>query len=157
MHWCHWQHCWDHMVPAVVPMVPLTRKVMLHFILNAVDLRNGMVPLMTPLPSHDTDANTNGITWPKRPCCTIEGAVGNIWHASASGITWPKSYFGPHFNHLALRITVVPLTTLKASHDGKAGFDGVMWTNNSCFMSFWSCLHKECKGTIHGAVHVTWY
>ena len=32
---------------------------------NYSDLRNAMMPLMTSLASHDTDANTNGISWPK--------------------------------------------------------------------------------------------
>ena len=37
-------------------------KVMVHVISVVIDLRTAMVALMTPLASHDTDANTYGIT-----------------------------------------------------------------------------------------------
>ena len=40
----------------------INQKVMLHHILIAIDLRNAVVPLMTALASHDTDANTNSTT-----------------------------------------------------------------------------------------------
>ena len=48
----------------------VTKKVMFHLILIIIDLRDAMVPLLTPFASHDTDVNTNGFTWPKRSCCT---------------------------------------------------------------------------------------
>ena len=39
----------------------MTKNIMLHLISVIIDLKNVMVPLMTPLASYDTDANTNGV------------------------------------------------------------------------------------------------
>ena len=62
-----------------------------HF--YCLDLGNGVMPLVTPLASCVTDANTSVNTWPKRSGCTsfklflpkecdgtIDDAVGIVWH-----------------------------------------------------------------------------
>ena len=41
-------------------------------------------------------------------------------NASASDIKLPKGFMVAHFIYLDLRNAVVPLTTLSASHDGRA-------------------------------------
>ena len=45
--------------------------------------------------------------------------------ASANGTKLPKSHVAPYFNCLDLRNAVVLLTTLSASHDGRAGGTGI--------------------------------
>ena len=41
-----------------------------------------MVPLMTPLETHDAYASVDGIAWPKRSCCTL------------FQLSWPKELNG---------------------------------------------------------------
>ena len=49
-------------MPTALPIVSVTKKeVILHVILNAVELMSVMLPLMTPLQSHDTNASINVI------------------------------------------------------------------------------------------------
>ena len=50
--WCPWSK--SHVAP--------------HF--DHLDLRNAVVPLMTPQAPYDADANSNGTTLLKRSCCT---------------------------------------------------------------------------------------
>ena len=59
---------------------------------DSCDLRNTMVPLMTMLVSCNTNTGANGISWPKKSCCTsfqsylpkefngpVNDAVGIMW------------------------------------------------------------------------------
>ena len=55
-----------NMVPKV--LVP---KMSLHCSLIVIDQMNAIVPLMTPLASCGTGANTTGITWPNKCCMSV--------------------------------------------------------------------------------------
>ena len=98
-----------------------------HF--DSLDLRNAIVPFMTPSASHDTDADTNVITWPKSHVAPLfsclfqlsspnetNGAIGESFN-----ITWQqclyqwhhtnkKSHVSPHFHHCHLMNEMVPFT-----------------------------------------------
>ena len=137
-----------------------------HFALqfSHLDLRIAMVPLMTPLASCDTDANTNGITWPKKAFCTLFQwcqlmmlLAAYDTHVSASGIKIPKSHVALHFICLNLQNAKVPLTALLASYDARTSTIGVTWPIMSCCISFWSSWHMEYYGTTDDAVHITWW
>ena len=100
MQWCHWQHCWHHVMPTLVEMVPMTKNVMLYYSLIILALRNAVVPLTTQLTLHDTDANTNGITG-------------------------PKCHVASPFVHPDLTKGMVPLLTLLASCDTDSNISGM--------------------------------
>ena len=124
MQWCHWQYCCHHMLPTLVPMVSMTKKVML----NIIDLRKAMVPLMTSA-SHDSDSNTNGIAWPKKYCFTS--------FQLSKGMQW--CHWQHYWHHM------IPRLVPEVSHD----------QNQSCCTSFWTSWHKEYIGAIDDAVHIT--
>ena len=46
-------------------------KVTLDLISIIIDLRNAVLPLIKALALCDTDANTSGITWTNKSCCTL--------------------------------------------------------------------------------------
>ena len=64
------------------------------------------------------------------------------------GITWPKSYVAPHFDHLDLRIALVPLMMPLLSCDTDIGTNCITWPKKSCCTSFWLSWTKECNGVI---------
>ena len=94
MQWCHWwlhQHC---VTLILASMAPHDQKsyVVPHF--DILDLRNGIMPLVTPSASHDTNNTANDVTCPKESCCT---SFESSWHKEcngtiddAIGIIWPK-------------------------------------------------------------------
>ena len=83
-----------------------------------------MVPLMILLASCDSDGSTNGVTWPKKTCCTF-------------------------FDHLYVMDAMVPFMMLLASFDGDTN---IMWCwcqHQWCHMTKNVNLHLIwCKGSI---------
>ena len=59
-----------------------------------------------------------------------------------NGVRWPKFHAAPHFDHLDLRKSVMPLTMSLASCDTNSNC--VKWPKKSCCMSFQSSWPKEC-------------
>ena len=80
-----------------------------------LDLKDGIVPLMTLLASCDTGTNINGITWPK----------GYITHC---------------FNYLDLMSAMVLLTMALAAHNVDSVPPGSYIRKNSCCISFYSAV-----------------
>ena len=80
MQWCHWCCCWSQVMPIPEPVVSHDQKshVAPHF--SFLDLRNAMVPVMTPLASCHTNTNTNGIPWIKKSSCI------SFW------LSWPNKW-----------------------------------------------------------------
>ena len=113
-------------------------KVHLDFILIVVDLRNGMVLLMTLLTSCETDAYTNGITWPKSNVvpyfwpswpkegnCAIDGAVHITWYWH-----WCKWY----------HMTSTPVPVL--SCDAGVDVSDITWQKSDVTPDF-NCLNQR--------------
>ena len=101
MQWCHWQHCW-HRDVILVPMVSMTRKVMLHVISVIIDMRNGMVQFMIWSASHLRKAVT--------PLMLL--LVSCDTDASDYGIKLPERHVTSHFDFLGERNLMVPLMLL---------------------------------------------
>ena len=128
------------MTVILVPMVSPDQwgHVALHF--RHLDLRNIMLPLVMQLASHETC--TNGVIWPKIMLHFILIILTWGMHSmplwmllvscdadtSANVITDQKSHMSPHFDHLDLRKTMVPLMTV--SHDADAFTSGITWTKS---------------------------
>ena len=105
----HWCWCWHHMTLASMVSHDPTSHVAIQC--ECLDLRNAGKPLMMLLVSHDINASTNGIIW-------------------------PKSHVAPHFNCLDLRIAVVPLSVPLVSCDANVCADFSTIRNGSCCTSF---------------------
>ena len=84
----HWQCHWCHVM--LMPMASHNQKSYVASEFICLDLRNAVVPLMTPLTSCDASAGT-------------------------IGVTQPKSNMAPHFNYLYLRNAMLPLMVPWAS------------------------------------------
>ena len=88
----------------------------------------------------------NHITW---LCCTSyesscpkesNGAIcfPLVWYDNTgdSNIIWTQSHDAPHFNHLELANTAVPMTMPLASHDTNANTKCITWPKYWCWTSF---------------------
>ena len=93
-----------------------------------LNLKSGMVSLMTMLAWCDTYTSANGITWPKELCCTT-------------------CYY------LDWRIAVLPLMIPLASHD--VDTNGITWvkTDVAFFLSSWP---RKWKSAIDDTVSTMW-
>ena len=62
---------WCHVMPIAIALHNQQSNVGAQF--NCLDLRNAMLPLMTPLASCNAIALTNGVIWhmTKESCCTL--------------------------------------------------------------------------------------
>ena len=92
-----------------------------HF--NHFDIRNGMMPLMTPSVSCDT--SVNGLTWPSCTsfnCLDLRNKMMSFsmslapcyTNTCANGITCTRGHVSPDFDHFDLINIMVPLTTALA-------------------------------------------
>ena len=57
-----------HMMPMLIKLLNQKSHVASQF--GFLDLRNAVVPLMTPLALCDASISTNGVTYPEKSCCT---------------------------------------------------------------------------------------
>ena len=129
----------------------MTKEVMFALDFNHLDLRNVMVPWMTPSASHDTDANTTGITWPKKSCCTsfhlsnLRNAVVPLmmhqcqWHQINNMPCCTSFQFSWHKKGSGTTENVISISTFQCR-------------TQRCHMT-----QKECSDFIDGVVQVTWY
>ena len=132
---CHWWYHWYLVM--LIQISSHDQKVCVSTHFHHLDLRNAVMPLTMPSTSLATNASMEGITWPKRSCCTLfqlswpkecNGAIDNavtIYDANAGATWWwcrqqwshmTKKSFEPHFDHLNIRNAIAPLMTLSASY-----------------------------------------
>ena len=100
-----------------------------HF--DHLDLTDGMVPLMTPLASCDTDTSVNGITW-------------------------PKCYVAHCFNALDLMNTVVLMTVPLSSYDADASGKKYQMTEKVMLLLILIICTNKCIDAIDDAISVMW-
>ena len=121
--WCHWYHV------MLQPMVSHDQKSHTASHFNHLDLRNAMVPLMTPSASLDaTDI--------------------------ANSITWRKGHVAPHFDHQDLRNAMVAL--MMHWHHMTLRQQWHHMTKKSCCTSFQFSGHNKWNGSIDNAVSMMW-
>ena len=96
-----------------------------------LQIRNTVVPLTTPLASHDANA-------------------------SAKCITWPKSHFAFCFNYLDKTDAVVLLIIYLAWDDLDAVGIDITWSEMPCCISFYHC-HQTNGMAHHDSVGIMWY
>ena len=133
---------WYHVLLMPMELHDQKSHIVPHF--NHLDVRDAMMPLMVPSGSPDANASANGITWPKRSCCTSfhHLDLGNVIvpeascdaYASANDITWQRKSCYTSFQLSGQRNSVVLLTMLSASHDARAGASGVIIPKMLCWI-----------------------
>ena len=124
MQWCHRCHHCHYVTPISVPVASCDPKSHVASNLEYLGLSNVVVPLMMLSVSCDGNTDANGVTWPRKTCCT------SFWLSS-------------------LRNAIVHLVMPSAAHDVSA--NGVTW---SFCTSFWSSWPKECNGAIEDVNYI---
>ena len=140
MQWSHdWYHQ-HHIMPVL--MTSYDHKSHVTASVDCLHLTNKMVTLV----SQDVNTSANGITWPKKSCCTLFNCLDLAYAvvpltmlqasdaASTYGIIWPKSYVKPCFYLLNLINKTVLLLPLVVSCDADAGANAVIWPVTNKFV-----------------------
>ena len=77
------------------------------------------------------------LTWPKQFSGATDDTIFITWcQYQCQWCQWPKGHVAPHFDHLDLRIAVVPLMTLAALCYTDANSNGMIWPKKLCCTSF---------------------
>ena len=155
MQCCHWWCCQvSHQ--AGVSGVSHDQKghVAPHF--NCLDLRNSVVSLIMLMVLHDQKVMLHliliifsyGMQWCYWRCCQHHMMLIPVpvaWHDQ-------KSHIAPHFCHLGVRKTMIPL----ASSEPNSGTNGITWPRKSFCTSLSLLGHKECNDAIDNAISFIW-
>ena len=158
--WCQWHYMmlmpWHHVTPTSKVSYNQKSHAAFHFDL---DLRNTMLPLMTPLELDHVDAGSNGIIWSKKSMLHL------IWIILTSRIQWC------HWKHKWHYMMPIPMV----SHDQKScsiSFQSfschqhdmmpilvqmVSHNQMSCWASFWSSWLKKCYGSTDKVISMAWH
>ena len=121
---CHWQFHWYN----VMPMVSHNQTCHIASQYDYLDLRNAVVPLMTPLVPYDSSAGDIGVTWLQK-------------HWTPFQPSWPKEYHD----------------TTDAWTSCNAGAKGITWPKMSCCISNWLTWPKECNCVIDDTIGIMWH
>ena len=142
--WCPWHH---------LTLASHDQKVMCHFLLSVLDLRNEVVPLTSHNASASETFNFISIIFTYAITIhTMPTLVPMVSHDQ-------KGHTEPHFSCLDLRNAMMLLTILLALHDADASIHGVTWSKSQCCMSFqlgWAKEKKEWNGSINHTISITW-
>ena len=156
------------LMSVLMPVASHDQKSHVTCYFNYLDLRNAVVPLMILFISCDTEANTNGITWPNCHvaalfyCIDVMNSVVPLTMSLAYVLQtlmpeawYDQKSFCTYFSDLDQTNAVVQLMILLASHD--TGASGITWPNESCCISFGHLDLTKWNDAIEDTSGIMWH